>query len=84
MDMTTHRCPVIFYPCDEGGFVAGILSLPGCMAQGVTVEECIEELELIIDLWLETARKEKRPIPDPDTVIEQIRLWNAEIRKPLP
>ncbi len=26
--------PIIIYPCEEGGFVAEITALSGCLAQG--------------------------------------------------
>jgi predicted RNase H-like HicB family nuclease len=28
--------PIIIYPCEEGGFVAEIPALSGCLAQGKT------------------------------------------------
>ncbi|MCM0589833.1 MAG: type II toxin-antitoxin system HicB family antitoxin [Gloeotrichia echinulata IR180] len=28
---------IVVYPCDEGGFVAEIPALPGCLAQGETL-----------------------------------------------
>ncbi len=31
--------PIIIYPCEEGGFVAEIPALSGCLAQGETLEE---------------------------------------------
>ena len=38
------KYPVILYPAEEGGFVAEIISLPGCLARGETYQECLEEL----------------------------------------
>ncbi|MDB9458210.1 type II toxin-antitoxin system HicB family antitoxin [Dolichospermum circinale] len=28
--------PIVVYPCEAGGFVAGIPALKGCLAQGET------------------------------------------------
>ncbi|MFN9317002.1 MAG: type II toxin-antitoxin system HicB family antitoxin, partial [Microcystis sp.] len=49
--------PIIIYPCEEGGFVAEIPALSGCLAQGETLEETLQELLMVKDLWLETAQK---------------------------
>jgi antitoxin HicB len=45
------------YPCAEGGYVAEIPALKGCLAQGETLDEALEELKIVRDLWLETAEK---------------------------
>ena len=58
--------PVVIYPCDEGGFVAEIPALPGCLAQGETLEECIVNIEEARELWIETVyTSAKKDIPLP-------------------
>ena len=42
--------PIIIYPCEEGGFVAEIPALSGCLAQGETLEETLQELIIVKDL----------------------------------
>lgn len=37
--------------------------LPGCSAFGETEEEALKEVKVAMGLWLETAKKEKREIP---------------------
>ena len=76
MSKSKHQYPVVIYPCAEGGFVAEVPSLPGCVAQGENIEECMIELETVIELWLETARKEKQLIPTPEAAIEHIKTWS--------
>jgi antitoxin HicB len=49
--------PTVTFPCAEGGYVAEIPALKGCLAQGETVDEALEELQIVLDLWLETAAK---------------------------
>jgi predicted RNase H-like HicB family nuclease len=39
--------------------------LPGCTAFGETEETALCELKIAIDLWLETAKKVGRTIPNP-------------------
>ncbi len=67
------KYPVIIYPADEGGFVAEVPSLKGCIAQGETIESCLTELETVIDLWLETAKKNKLKIPTASSIINRIK-----------
>ncbi len=47
---------MVIYPCEEGGFVAEIPALKGCLAQGETIEETFQALQMVLQLWLETAR----------------------------
>jgi len=39
--------------------------LPGCMADGETYEQAVENAQQIIEEWVETARELGRPIPEP-------------------
>jgi len=55
---------VIIYPGENGYFVAEVHSLPGCISQGKTREEAIENIREAIQLYIEVLREEKRPIPD--------------------
>lgn len=65
--------PVIIYPCEEGGFVAEVPALKGCLAQGETALECLNELETVVQLWLETAEQTHEEIPDSEKVLQQLR-----------
>lgn len=67
------KYPVIIYPADEGGYVAEVPSLKGCLAQGDTIDSCLNELEIVIELWLETARKNKIKIPTASSIINRIK-----------
>ncbi|MFN0011020.1 MAG: type II toxin-antitoxin system HicB family antitoxin [Phycisphaerales bacterium] len=46
---------VLLIPDAEGGFVATIPSLPGCISQGDTREEALANIADAADLWLDTA-----------------------------
>ncbi|HEY3876747.1 MAG TPA: type II toxin-antitoxin system HicB family antitoxin [Candidatus Kapabacteria bacterium] len=65
--------PALIYPSPEGGFVGEIPQLKGCLAQGETEFECLEELEQVMELWLETAEKHSIPIPNSLGFIDRIR-----------
>lgn len=56
----------IFYNEEDGGYIAVVPELPGCSAFGETEEEALKELKTAIDLWVETARKEGRQVPEPE------------------
>jgi antitoxin HicB len=56
--------PFVIYPCEEGGYVAEIPALKGCLAQGETIEKVLAELKIVTKLWLETAEKYGQKLPD--------------------
>ena len=55
----------IFYSEEDEGFIAIAPELPGCSAFGGTEEEALAEIKVAMQLWLETAKKESIPIPQP-------------------
>ena len=60
------RYEVIIYWSDEDeAFIAEVPELPGCMADGVTYQEALANVEVVIQEWIETARELGRPIPEP-------------------
>ncbi len=65
--------PMVIYPCDEGGFVAEIPALPGCLAQGETLEATLQELMTVKSLWLETAEKYGQKLPDLENAIASVK-----------
>ena len=67
------RYPIIIYPAEEGGYVAEIPALKGCLAQGETQAECLKEMEIVKALWIETARRNNQRIPTVDEVIAKLQ-----------
>lgn len=55
----------IFYSAEDEGFIAVVPELSGCSAFGGSEEEALEEVKGAMELWLETAEKEGRKIPQP-------------------
>lgn len=62
--MTNYEV-IIYYSDDDGCFIAEVPELPGCMADGKTRYEVLQNIEQIIDEWIETAVQENRNIPVP-------------------
>jgi len=61
-----HKYEMIIYWSDEdGAFVVDVPELPGCMAHGDTREEALRAANEAVALWVETAREEGRPVPEP-------------------
>lgn len=59
--------PVTLYPDREGGYVAQIKDLPGCLTQGETLEETMTNINEARELWIETAYESGDEIPLPST-----------------
>ena len=56
---------IIYWSEDDGRYIAEVPELPGCMADGETRMEVLNNVETIISEWLETANLEGREIPAP-------------------
>jgi len=66
------RYPIIIYPAEEGGYVAEVVALKGCLVQGETVTECLEELDTVQALWIESARQNHEKIPTPSEALAKL------------
>ena len=55
----------IFCTEEDQGYIADIPDLEHCSALGNTPEEALREVEIAKAAWLEAARAEGRPIPEP-------------------
>ena len=68
--------PIIIYPAEEGGFVSEIISFPGCLAQGDSYQECLEEMETVSKLWIEEYLKTHDALPNPKKAVEKLLEFN--------
>ncbi len=59
------KYPVTTVPSEDGGYVAEIEVLPGCISQGDTLEETYENIEEARRLWIEIAFEDGQLIPEP-------------------
>lgn len=50
---------------DGGGFKAEVPELPGCMSDGETPQEALENAYDAIACWMEAAKEMGRPVPEP-------------------
>lgn len=70
--MANLKYPFFAYPAVEGGYVAEIPSLKGCIAQGETLDETLSELEIVESLWLETAKNSGIKYPAISVEVERV------------
>ena len=55
----------VFWSDEDECYIAIAPDLAGCSAAGDSEEEALQEIRTAITLWLETAKKMKRKLPDP-------------------
>jgi predicted RNase H-like HicB family nuclease len=55
---------VILIPDEDGGYTVEVPSLPGCISEGDTIEEALNNIKEAIELYLEVLQEEGRPIPE--------------------
>ncbi|MFH0981142.1 MAG: type II toxin-antitoxin system HicB family antitoxin [Planctomycetota bacterium] len=51
---------------EDGYWVVEVPSLPGCISQGKTKPEAMDNIREAIEGWIETASAHHQPIPDED------------------
>ena len=59
------RYRIVIEPDEDGVFVAECPSLPGCISQGKTRAEALENIKDAIRGYLESLKKHGEPIPPP-------------------
>ena len=59
------KYPMTIDEAPEGGYFIGIEELRGCYAQGETVEEAFEMIEIAKKLWMESVYEDGQEIPEP-------------------
>lgn len=56
---------IIFWSEADSAYIVEVPELPGCMADGPTALDALKNAETIVSEWIETAKAEGRPIPEP-------------------
>ena len=56
---------IIYWSEDDRAFIAEMPELPGCAADGATLDEALANVQVIAAEWIETARDLGRDIPEP-------------------
>ncbi len=57
------RFKVVLEPQEEGGYTVYVPSLPGCVSQGETSQEAMNNIKEAIELYLESFKERKLSLP---------------------
>ena len=71
--MKPVKYPFVIYPADEGGYVAEVPAVKGCLAQGDTLEETLDELATVAELWISTAKSHGEKLPSVKKEIDRVK-----------
>ncbi|MBE9248460.1 MAG: type II toxin-antitoxin system HicB family antitoxin [Dolichospermum sp. DET50] len=55
----------LYWSEEDQSFIAEVPDLPGCAADGETYQEALQNIEIIMQEWIETAQELGRKIPEP-------------------
>ena len=56
---------IIYWSEEDQLYIVDVPELPGCMADGESYEKALQNAQVIIDEWIETAKTIGREIPEP-------------------
>ena len=61
-----HKYEIILYWSNEDdAYIAEVPELAGCAADGETQQQALENVQSVINDWIETAKIIKRAVPEP-------------------
>ena len=64
--MSNYRYEIIIYYSNiDGCYIAEVPELAGCIADGNNYNDCLSNIKIVIDEWIETATELGRTIPSP-------------------
>ncbi|MDY6897426.1 MAG: type II toxin-antitoxin system HicB family antitoxin [Cyanobacteriota bacterium] len=56
---------ILYYSQEDKAFMAEVPELPGCAADGESYQEALQNVEVVMQEWIETAQELGRNIPQP-------------------
>ena len=65
--MTTTYPITVHWSIEDDAWIADVPDLPFCTAHGPTPHEAVAQVEQAIEAWLDAARADGGPIPEPST-----------------
>lgn len=84
--MTKLKYPANIRPLSKeegGGYLVEYPDLPGCMADGDTIEEALAEGEDAIKSWIKSATADGVSIPTPSSLAKYSGQWRIRVPKSL-
>ncbi len=56
---------ILCWSDEDQAYIAEVPELPGCIADGLTYQRALANVEVIIHEWIETAKELNRSVPEP-------------------
>nr|WP_069965387.1 type II toxin-antitoxin system HicB family antitoxin [Desertifilum tharense]OEJ76900.1 hypothetical protein BH720_01520 [Desertifilum tharense IPPAS B-1220] len=56
---------IVYWSEEDRAFIVEVPELPGCAADGDTYQEALQNAEIVVQEWIETAKTLGRSIPKP-------------------
>jgi predicted RNase H-like HicB family nuclease len=56
---------ILYWSGEDQAFIAEVPELPGCAADGVTYQEALQNVEIVMQEWIQRAKELGRLIPEP-------------------
>ena len=56
---------IIYWSQHDEAFIAEVPELPGCAADGGTYQEALDNVQVVIQEWIDTAKDLGREVPEP-------------------
>lgn len=84
--MSNLQYPITIRPLTKeegGGYLIEFPDLPGCIADGETMEEALLEAEDALKAWLATAQEFGDEIPEPSITSKYSGQWRIRLPKSL-
>lgn len=68
------RFKVVLEPSEEGGYTVYVPSLPGCISEGETIDEALQNVQEAIELYLEPVEDDLVVITATAAFVQEIEL----------
>lgn len=82
MQTPEYEYTIFLHEAEEGGYIADVPTLPGCMSQGETIEEAVNQIKDAIKLYLQTLILRRKKIPrENGSVILRVKGRIPRVRK---
>lgn len=69
---------ILYWSKADATYIAEVPELPGCVADGVTYQDALAAIEVVIREWIEAAHRLGRPIPLPRADLPPVPLSEAQ------
>ena len=67
-------------PQKEGGYTATVPALPGCISEGDTLEEVLENIKDAIEGYIKVMAKHRRKIPLEFSEFQKVDVFKKSVR----